>query len=104
MSQCMLTQKRTSPLLVSVIVPVYNGQEVLPEFHLRLTAVRRALDAPSEVIFVNDGSRDGTLGLLKSLAATDPTIGLLDLSRNFGKEIALTAGIDHCRGDAVIII
>jgi glycosyltransferase involved in cell wall biosynthesis len=59
---------------------------------------------PSEVIFVNDGSSDNTLELLRALKAADPTIGIVDLSRNFGKEIALTAGLDYARGDVVIVI
>ena len=53
---------------------------------------------------MNDGSTDNTLGLLRDLKAADPTIGIVDLSRNFGKEIALTAGLDYARGDAVVVI
>lgn len=90
--------------LISIVVPAYNEEEVLLEFNRRLSAVRADLDAASEVVFVNDGSRDGTLALLKTLSIADPTIGYVDLSRNFGKEIALTAGLDHCRGDAVVVI
>jgi glycosyltransferase involved in cell wall biosynthesis len=59
---------------------------------------------PSEVIFVNDGSTDNTLELLRTLKAADLTIGIVDLSRNFGKEIALTAGLDFARGDVVVVI
>src|SRR5439155_3872642 len=66
--------------------------------------VRQGLSLPSEVIFVNDGSSDNTVGLLRALKDADPTIGIVDLSRNFGKEIALTAGLDHARGDVVVVI
>jgi len=90
--------------LVSIVVPTYNEAEVISEFNRRLGLVRQKLSVPSEVIFVNDGSKDRTLGLLRSFRAVDPTIGIVDLSRNFGKEIALTAGIDHASGDAVIVI
>jgi glycosyltransferase involved in cell wall biosynthesis len=90
--------------LVSIVVPAYNEAAVIGEFSRRLSLVRKALAVPSEVIFVNDGSMDGTLGLLKSIRAADPTIAIVDLSRNFGKEIALTACIDHSGGDVVIVI
>lgn len=89
---------------ISVVVPAYNEQEVLPEFHRRLSAVLDSVGAEREVIYVNDGSRDATLAVLKALQATDQSITILNLSRNFGKEIALTAGLDHTRGDAVVVI
>ena len=90
--------------LVSIVVPAYNEADVIVEFNRRLSLVRQKLSVPSEVIFVNDGSKDHTLGLLRSFRTADPTIGIIDLSRNFGKEIALTAGIDHASGDAVVVI
>jgi polyisoprenyl-phosphate glycosyltransferase len=93
-----------TPGLISIVVPAYNEAAVIMEFSRRLSAVRRELAVPSEVIFVNDGSSDNTLELLKSMKAADPTIGIIDFSRNFGKEIALTAGLDHSRGSAVIVI
>ena len=90
--------------LVSIVVPAYNENDVILEFNRRLSVVRLKLLMPSEVIFVNDGSSDNTLELLRALKAADPTIGIVDLSRNFGKEIALTAGLDHARGDVVVVI
>jgi glycosyltransferase involved in cell wall biosynthesis len=92
------------PRLVSIVVPAYNEHDVIFEFNRRLSIARQELSLPSEVIFVNDGSTDDTLERLRSLKAADPTIGIVDLSRNFGKEIALTAGLDHARGDVVVII
>jgi polyisoprenyl-phosphate glycosyltransferase len=90
--------------LISIVVPVFNEQEVIGEFNRRLSEVRRTLASPSEVIFVNDGSRDRTLDILHDLKAADPSLAIVDLSRNFGKEIALTAGLDNAHGDAVIVI
>jgi glycosyltransferase involved in cell wall biosynthesis len=95
----------TKPVrFVSIVVPAYNENDVILEFNRRLSVVRQKLLMPSEVIFVNDGSSDNTLELLRALKAADPTIGIVDLSRNFGKEIALTAGLDYARGDVVIVI
>jgi glycosyltransferase involved in cell wall biosynthesis len=105
MSQRSLSTGEPKPLsLVSIVVPAYNEDEVILEFNRRLSVVRQDLWLPSEVIFVNDGSSDNTLGLLRALKAADPTIAIVDLSRNFGKEIALTAGLDHARGDVVVVI
>lgn len=89
---------------LSIVVPAYNEREVLPEFHRRTAAVLDKLDFDSEVIYVNDGSSDTTLQVIGALRRQDPRVGLVDLSRNFGKEIALTAGLDASTGDAVIII
>ena len=91
-------------LLLSVLVPVYNEIDVLPEFHRRLTGVLRNCIGPYEVMYVNDGSTDGSLAWLERLCAEDPDVALVDLSRNFGKEIAMAAGLDHVRGEAVVVI
>src|ERR1700761_6177340 len=97
----MLTQGR--PVL-SVVIPVYNEAEVIGEMHRRLAAVLKALACPWEAIYVNDGSRDATLTIIDTLRAVDSHIAVVNLSRNFGKEIATTAGLDHARGDAVIVM
>jgi glycosyltransferase involved in cell wall biosynthesis len=89
---------------LSVVVPVFNEQEVLAEFHRRLAAVLDALNLRTQVIYVNDGSTDGTLDAIRQLAEHDARVLLVDLSRNFGKEIALTAGLDHADADAVVVI
>jgi len=90
---------------VSVVVPCYNEQEVLPEFHRRLVGAMEALGLAWEVVYVNDGSRDTTLNVMTSLATGDARVGLVNLSRNFGKEVALTAGLDHARGlEGVVVI
>lgn len=91
--------------VLSVVVPAYNEQEVLPSFHARLAPVMEAIGLPWEVVYVNDGSRDRTLTIMEGLKAADPRVALVNLSRNFGKEIALTAGLDHAAAtDAVIVI
>lgn len=90
--------------LLSVVVPVFNEDRVLPEFHRRLAAVLDAIEGTSEIIYVNDGSSDRTPSLLRTLHEEDPRVALVDLSRNFGKEIALTAGLDHSHGKAVVVI
>lgn len=94
----------SSGRLISIVVPAYNEQAVLPEFQKRLAEVMAPLPFRWEVIYVNDGSRDATLAVLHDLKAQYPQVGIVDLSRNFGKEIALTAGLDHCSGDAVVVI
>jgi len=91
--------------IVSVIVPVYNEEAVLAEFYWRISQVFSGIPEYCwELLFVNDGSHDGSQTLIEQLAETDPQVGMINLSRNFGKEIAMTAGLDHARGDAVIII
>jgi len=94
-----------SPMvLISVVVPVYDEEPVLPQFHARLAAAMGAAAVRWEVIYVNDGSGDGTLATLERLRARDSNVAIVNLSRNFGKEIALTAGLDRARGDAVVVI
>lgn len=90
--------------LLSVVVPAFNEEEVLPEFHGRLSGVLSTMPFESEIVFVNDGSTDGTLEVMQALRAKDARIALVDLSRNFGKEIALSAGLEHAQGDAVVVI
>jgi glycosyltransferase involved in cell wall biosynthesis len=89
---------------LSVVVPAYNEQEVLPEFHRRLAAALEGLGLAWEVVYVNDGSRDTTLTVMTGLQAADPRVAVVNLSRNFGKEIALTAGLDHARGSEAIVV
>jgi glycosyltransferase involved in cell wall biosynthesis len=95
-----LTKSESSTL--SVVVPAYNEAEGLSEFHRRLSAVLDGLSVDWEVLYVNDGSSDGTLSVISGF--NDPRVAIIDLSRNFGKEIAMTAGLDHARGDAVVVI
>ncbi len=97
----MLAQSRP---VFSVVVPMYNEAEVIGEMHRRLAASMATLAAPWEAIYVNDGSRDASLPIVESLRQSDAHVAVLNLSRNFGKEIATTAGLDHARGDVVIVM
>lgn len=91
-------------IALSVVVPCYNEALGIDEFHRRLSIVMDNIGRPWEVIYVNDGSRDETLEALRQLHARDVRVAYLNLSRNFGKEIALTAGLDHSRGALVVVI
>jgi glycosyltransferase involved in cell wall biosynthesis len=88
---------------ISVVVPVYNEAAGLDIFHRRLLRALAGLEG-WEVVYVNDGSADGTLEVMEVLHRTDDRVAVVSLSRNFGKEIAITAGLDHAAGDAVVII
>lgn len=93
------------PKLVSIVVPVFNESEGLQAFFLKLVqALESAPQVRFEIIFVDDGSTDTTLSQLLQLAQSDPRVQVIELSRNFGKEAALTAGIDAAHGDALIPI
>ena len=87
-----------------MIIPCYNEQEVIRMCHERVTATLDPLPYDFEIIYINDGSRDKTYEILKEINASDKRARVLNLSRNFGKEAAMTAGIDSSRGDAVIIL
>jgi len=90
---------------VSVAIPIYNEEAVVPELVRRTTAVLDSLPGgPHEVVFVNDGSSDGTLGMLEAAAERDPRIVVVELSRNFGHQIALAAAIDQVSGDVVVLM
>ena len=90
--------------LISVIVPLYNEEEVLPESYRRLTSVLSGMEENYELIFVNDGSLDKTFAMASDIQKKDPHVVLVDFSRNFGQQMAVSAGLDQARGDAVVII
>lgn len=89
---------------LGVVVPCFNEEAVLGAFHARLMGVLDAMPVAARVLYVDDGSRDGTFAALEGLCAADPRVAALRLSRNFGKELALTCGLDHAPGDAVVVI
>lgn len=91
-------------MLLSVIVPCFNEQDVLRATHERLTSVLAGMSLDYELIFVNDGSRDDTQLILTELQLVDPHVRVLLFSRNFGHQIAVTAGLEEASGDAVVII
>jgi dolichol-phosphate mannosyltransferase len=93
----------TRPLtLVSVVAPVYDEVSLIEEFHRRVCGAIDGL--PFEIVLVDDGSRDGTPGALERIADADPRVRVITLSRNFGHQTALTAGLDHAKGDAVVML
>ncbi|MRS12094.1 MAG: glycosyltransferase [Actinobacteria bacterium] len=91
--------------MLSVVVPVFGSEQILPHTHRRLSDVLRVLpDLDYEIVFVNDHSPDGALTVLRGLAAEDPRVRIISLSRNFGHQIAISAGLDAASGDAVVTI
>ncbi|WP_372010239.1 glycosyltransferase family 2 protein [Paenibacillus chitinolyticus] len=88
----------------SIIIPMYNEEAVIQETYRRLKVVMSETSETYELIFINDGSRDRSAEIIKEYAAWDETVKLIDFSRNFGHQIAITAGMDYASGDAVIII
>lgn len=90
--------------IISIVTPAYNEEDSLDVFYARTIAVLENAQIDAEIIFVNDGSTDTTFDKLIALHKQDSRVVVLDLSRNFGKEIALTAGLDHARGQAAIPI
>lgn len=89
---------------VAVIVPCYNEEAVLRESYRRTKAALAHLSNPTEIIYINDGSRDRTRALLDEIAAADPSVKVIHFSRNFGHQPAVTAGIHHCDADWAVII
>jgi glycosyltransferase involved in cell wall biosynthesis len=94
----------SSEPIVSVVVPCYNEEPVIEETHRRLTDTLSSLGCSYEIVYVDDGSRDGTLLKLRTIQGQDGTVRVLSFSRNFGHQMAVSAGIDHAEGDAVVLI
>jgi dolichol-phosphate mannosyltransferase len=89
---------------LSFVIPIYNEEENLPELHRRLSAVADTLDGQIEFVFVNDGSRDRSLSWIRSLRKQDKRVCYLSFARNFGHQIAVTAGLNFARGQLVIVL
>jgi dolichol-phosphate mannosyltransferase len=90
--------------VLSVVAPVFNEEETIAAFLERVTAVLEGLDLSYEIVLVNDGSRDRSLQVMRELQSHNPHIRIVDFSRNFGHQIAISAGLDYARGEAVVII
>ncbi len=88
----------------SVVAPVYNEEETLPHFYDRVVAAMEKLGEPFEIVLINDGSRDNSFSVMRELHARDPRVRAVNFSRNFGHQMAISAGLDYARGDAVVII
>ena len=89
---------------LSVIIPIYNEEGNIPRLYERLNGVVQQLGVDTEFVFINDGSRDRSIELIRGLASCDRNVRFIDFSRNFGHQIAVTAGLDHCTGKAAVII
>jgi len=89
---------------ISVVIPIFNEEGNIPPLYQRLTATLDGMSLRSELIFVNDGSRDRSIDLIRELAEMDSRVKFIDFSRNFGHQIAVSAGLDGARGEAVVII
>lgn len=103
LGKLLASSSRSNEVELSVVLPIYNEEETIPELHRRLNEVLSPLES-YEVIFVNDGSADRSVEIISELRAIDPHIKLVNLSRNFGHQAAITAGIDHSGGRAVILM
>ncbi|TFU82934.1 glycosyltransferase [Streptococcus sp. AN2] len=90
--------------MISVIVPCFNEEEAIPLFYQEMEKIRRQLSETFEYLFINDGSKDRTLAVLRDLADQDKAVQYLSFSRNFGKEAALYAGLKEARGDLVTVM
>jgi polyisoprenyl-phosphate glycosyltransferase len=99
-----MIEKKNGDTFLSVIVPVYNEEVMIDIFYERIIPILSSIDERFEIIFVNDGSHDYTVEKIKALHARDPRVKLIDLSRNFGKEIAMTAGLDFACGEVVVLM
>jgi polyisoprenyl-phosphate glycosyltransferase len=93
-----------SPPTYSLVVPIFNEEQTLPELQRRLAALLDRLDGSSEVLLVDDGSRDGSYSEIERIVAADPRFRAVRLSRNFGHQIAITAGLDLAGGEAVVVL
>ena len=91
-------------MICSVVIPVYNEEAALPQLLSVLVPVLQSIDCEFEILFVNDGSRDRSLDVLIAAGTSDPRIRILDFTRNFGHQAAVTAGLDFATGDAVIVM
>ena len=89
---------------LSLVLPIYNEEEVIPELHTRLQEFLKELELDAEVLFVNDGSKDKSMELLRGIAKDEPRYKILSFARNFGHQTAITAGVDYARGKAVVVM
>ena len=88
----------------SLVIPIYNEESTIPELYQRVSAVMDGLDDTSELILINDGSRDRSLELLRKLHDRDDRVVYISLARNFGHQIAVTAGVNYVRGEAIVVL
>jgi dolichol-phosphate mannosyltransferase len=92
------------PIYYSLVIPIYNEAENLPTLYERVTAVMAQIDAPGELVLVDDGSKDASLTIMRELQEKDSRVAYASLARNFGHQVAVTAGLRFARGQAVIVM
>ena len=90
--------------VISIVAPIFDERENLPVLYERLVGVMDATEPQFEIVLVDDGSRDGSLDIMHGLAARDARVTVVELARNFGHQVAISAGLDYARGDAVIVM
>ena len=95
---------QNKPVKYSIVVPIFNEELVVLESYKRLKVVMDSLSEPYEIIFINDGSKDNSINILKEICSKDDSIKTINFSRNFGHQVAITAGMDYSVGQAIIII
>jgi len=91
-------------LTYSIVIPFLDEEENIPELYKRLTSVMTSVGKPYEIVFIDDGSEDGSIALIQKIIERDPKVRVISLSRNYGHQVAVCAGIDHAEGKAVIIM
>src|SRR2546421_227304 len=89
---------------LSLVLPIYNEEPVIPELDRRLREFLTAVGVSWEVVFVNDGSKDKSYEMLRTLCAKEPRYKLISFARNFGHQFAITAGVDYAEGEAVVVM
>src|SRR5439155_13982713 len=104
LSSILVFKLHSVPRVISVVAPIFNEQENLPELRRRLTGALEQSGEEWEIVLVNDGSGDRSGEIIRQFHADEPRIKLIELSRNFGHQPAVTAGLQHARGDCVILI
>jgi dolichol-phosphate mannosyltransferase len=97
-------REKTHPPVLSVVVPCANEEEVLHVTHRRLTNALGKIGMKFEILYIDDGSTDSTMDLLRELQSSDQQVRVVRLSRNFGHQVAITAGMEHARGDAIVVV
>src|SRR5207253_2234747 len=90
--------------LLSIVIPVYNEEQNVPVLYKQLSAVLSSIDSDCEILFIDDGSNDNTVEVIKDLNKADRRVKAIVLSRNFGHQVALSAGLENARGDMVVTI
>ncbi|HEX9061969.1 MAG TPA: glycosyltransferase family 2 protein [Clostridia bacterium] len=94
----------SKPVRYSVIVPLFNEEAVILDTYKRIKSAMESVKEAYEIVFINDGSRDRTSDMVNNICKYDKNVKFIELSRNFGQQLAVTAGIDHCEGDAIVVI